>query len=77
VLYDDVCVEITCVHVLQVVLPVIAETTSLGAAFAAGLAVGFWAGYDMCASLPCNCNNCGHVCAAVVLVCSSVAVWTK
>jgi glycerol kinase len=27
---------------VPVVLPIIAETTSLGAAYAAGLAVGFW-----------------------------------
>jgi len=29
-----------------VVRPVIAETTALGAAYAAGLAVGFWSGPD-------------------------------
>jgi glycerol kinase len=31
---------------VPVVRPVIAETTALGAAYAAGLAVGFWAGQD-------------------------------
>lgn len=36
----------TVVGRLQVVRPVVSETTSLGAAFVAGLAVGFWARYD-------------------------------
>ncbi|MCI7551444.1 MAG: glycerol kinase GlpK [Actinomycetaceae bacterium] len=31
---------------VPVVLPVVAETTALGAAYAAGIAVGFWAGTD-------------------------------
>ena len=31
---------------VPVVRPKVAETTSLGAAYAAGLAVGFWKGYD-------------------------------
>jgi glycerol kinase len=31
---------------VPVVRPVVAETTALGAAYAAGLAVGFWSGLD-------------------------------
>ncbi len=31
---------------VPVVRPVVAETTALGAAYAAGLAVGFWTGLD-------------------------------
>jgi glycerol kinase len=31
---------------VPVIRPVVAETTALGAAYAAGLAVGFWAGED-------------------------------
>ena len=31
---------------IPVVRPVVAETTALGAAYAAGLAVGFWGGLD-------------------------------
>jgi glycerol kinase len=32
---------------VPVVRPVVAETTALGAAYAAGLAVGFWSGLDV------------------------------
>jgi glycerol kinase len=46
--------------VLQVVRPVIAETTSLGAAFAAGLAVGFW-------------SRCEHWTRSAVLCLASVS----
>ncbi|RNE62329.1 FGGY-family carbohydrate kinase, partial [Cryobacterium tepidiphilum] len=31
---------------VPVIRPVVAETTALGAAYAAGLAVGFWSGLD-------------------------------
>ena len=31
---------------VRVIRPTVAETTALGAAYAAGLAVGFWAGLD-------------------------------
>jgi glycerol kinase len=31
---------------VSVIRPKVAETTALGAAYAAGLAVGFWAGFD-------------------------------
>jgi glycerol kinase len=36
---------------LPVVRPVVTETTALGAAYLAGLAVGFWSGLDQIASL--------------------------
>ena len=35
---------------VPVIRPVVTETTALGAAFAAGLAVGFWSGRRSCAS---------------------------
>ncbi|MDT5207312.1 MAG: glycerol kinase, partial [Mycobacterium sp.] len=44
---NDLCMQIQAdVLGVEVVLPVIAETTALGAAYAAGLAVGFWSGPD-------------------------------
>lgn len=42
---NDLCMQIQAdVLGVDVVRPVVAETTALGAAYAAGLAVGFWAG---------------------------------
>ncbi len=44
---NDLCMQIQAdVLGVDVVRPVVAETTALGAAYAAGLAVGFWAGPD-------------------------------
>jgi glycerol kinase len=44
---NDLCMQIQAdVLGVEVVRPVIAETTALGAAYAAGLAVGFWSGPD-------------------------------
>jgi glycerol kinase len=44
---NDLCMQIQSdVLGVDVVKPVVAETTALGAAYAAGLAVGFWAGPD-------------------------------
>jgi len=44
---NDLCMQIQSdVLGVDVVRPVVAETTALGAAYAAGLAVGFWAGPD-------------------------------
>ncbi len=44
---NDLCMQIQAdVLGVDVVRPVIAETTALGAAYAAGLAVGFWSGPD-------------------------------
>ncbi|EUA41884.1 carbohydrate kinase, FGGY family [Mycobacterium avium subsp. avium 2285 (R)] len=41
---NDLCMQIQAdVLGVDVVRPVVAETTALGAAYAAGLAVGFWA----------------------------------
>ena len=41
---NDLCMQIQAdVLGVEVVRPVVAETTALGAAYAAGLAVGFWA----------------------------------
>ncbi|MDG4665181.1 glycerol kinase GlpK [Mycobacterium sp. 236(2023)] len=44
---NDLCMQIQAdVIGVDVVKPVVAETTALGAAYAAGLAVGFWSGAD-------------------------------
>ena len=44
---NELCMQIQAdVLGVDVVRPVVAETTALGAAYAAGLAVGFWAGAD-------------------------------
>ncbi|WP_299557743.1 glycerol kinase GlpK [uncultured Mycolicibacterium sp.] len=44
---NELCMQIQAdVLGVDVVKPVVAETTALGAAYAAGLAVGFWAGTD-------------------------------
>jgi glycerol kinase len=44
---NDLCMQIQAdVLGVDVVKPVVAETTALGAAYAAGLAVGFWSGPD-------------------------------
>jgi glycerol kinase len=44
---NDLCMQIQSdVLGVDVVKPVVAETTALGAAYAAGLAVGFWASPD-------------------------------
>ncbi|MGA9492646.1 MAG: glycerol kinase GlpK [Mycobacterium sp.] len=44
---NDLCMQIQAdVLGVDVVRPVVAETTALGAAYAAGLAVGFWSGPD-------------------------------
>jgi glycerol kinase len=44
---NDLCMQIQAdVLGVEVVRPVVAETTALGAAYAAGLAVGFWSGPD-------------------------------
>ena len=47
---NELCMQIQA-DVLGVAVsrPVVAETTALGAAYAAGLAVGFWAGPTSCA----------------------------
>ncbi|POY05577.1 FGGY-family carbohydrate kinase, partial [Mycobacterium kansasii] len=44
---NDLCMQIQAdVLGVEVVKPVVAETTALGAAYAAGLAVGFWENPD-------------------------------
>jgi glycerol kinase len=52
---NELCMQIQAdVLGVDVVRPVVAETTALGAAYAAGLAVGFWAGPD---ELRANCRE--------------------